>query len=325
MKLDCGKVQEITRMYAGCIDDIPDKQAKNEYISHLEACEKCRSDSEEILQNIAYLKSFGDDIPTKDGLTITQSVMNTVNLINGKQKGKFKFRYMGTAVAAVIVAVIMIGSQSSLFPKLENQAADIADSVITEENQSNGSNSHTVKNGVITALPKGSGLNQSAQAETQEAQEPGVALKLKKAPQQEPLQEYNAQSIAESEQKEQSYYMASYDTDDHDFDTSAFDSVENTAFENSPATQVAPEDAGQAAAAPESVQENDDLLYKYLTKENARVELCVVHPDGYHTIPFEYANKIGLDEFLKWVMNIQNEEVEYTPEYFKQHFSSYFE
>ena len=302
MKLDCGKVQEITRMYAGCIDDIPDKQAKNEYISHLEACEKCRSDSEEILQNIAYLKSFGDDIPTKDGLTITQSVMNTVNLINGKQKGKFKFRYMGTAVAAVIVAVIMIGSQSSLFPKLENQAADIADSVITEENQSNGSNSHTVKNGVITALPQGSGLKQSVQAETEAPQEQGVALKQKRADETDFLQEHKANHLSEPEQAEQNYSMAAYDTSDHDFnDSAAYDNVE------------------------QSARQNDDLLNKYLAKENARVELCVVHPDGYHTIPFEYANKIGLDEFLKWVMNIQNEEVEYTPEYFKQHFSSYFE
>ncbi len=271
MKLDCGKVQEITRMYADCVENIPEEEAKKEYLAHIKACEICRSDRDEILQNIALVKSFGENIPTKNGLTITQSVMKIIDAADNNKKGRFKFNYYGTAVAAVIVAVITLGSQTSLFASLFgniNNNPETADTAITEEAKIQNANTGSMAQ-FLSPVKRA--------AETETVEEESFSL-------------YEDSSLAD--------YDAAY------------------------ATPTEKETKNKAASY--SLNDNSESLKEFLEKENGRVELCVVHPEGYHVIPYKYAEKIGYDMFVRWVKAIENEELEYTPEYFKQHFSDYF-
>lgn len=306
MKLDCGKVQEITRMYADCIDNIPDEDAKQEYLSHLEACEKCRCDSQEILRNIATLKEFSNDIPTKDGLTITQSVMKTVNALEAHKKTKFKFRYTGTAVAAVIAAVIMAGANSSLFGSLFGKSADNFEAADEAYQYVESQSVRTVPNGTI--------LN-AARDDTKEFEVYNSPSEQEfKADTDAGVENDTAQSIKFTASKEKS--MAAAPAQEQRVQEE-YDSDEFYVYTD----EQLPESNANISFAGNT----DDLLYDFLNKENARVELCVVHPDGYHTIPFEYAKVLGTEGFMRWVMSIENEEVEYTPQYFKEHFKEFFE
>lgn len=313
MKLSCEKVREITLMYADCIQEIPDEKAREAYLSHIESCDECRAMRNEILNDIDALHSFCDEVPMKDGVTLCDSVMQKLRAGERKSRRGYKFRYVGTAVAAVIVAVMFLGSNNPLFRNIFSGNSNISDSISSEKRSENQS-AKSLSDGKLSAYDYAS----------EDTGDSDVTV---------PEENHENESITNGSAKIQNKSMGiasiSGDIAGESTDMARSDAPDNSAkymtrgdvkdIKDFPQE----EKAGKFALTTPPANENDEFA-SYLSSQNIRMSLCVVHPEGYHTIPLEYAGKIGYEAFKTWVEGITDEEVEYTPEYFKNHFADSF-
>jgi len=108
MKRTCEDFRELTLIYGDCVDEITDTALKKDYLQHLNECDSCRIFRDELLETMLLIKENAPEVPLKNGKSITDSVMDTLNQPKVKlPKRTFFSSHFGTIAAAVIVIVVL--------------------------------------------------------------------------------------------------------------------------------------------------------------------------------------------------------------------------
>lgn len=154
MSMKCETMHEMILIYADCPDEIADLALKNEYLQHLDECSSCRTFRSEILQTIQLVKDCTPEVPLRDGKTISDSVLDTLNnpqIYKLRKKRNFFRTHVGTIAAVFIVAIVLAVTNNDTFRTIFDRTFLADKSALTEDSATADTNVYRFSDAAITS------------------------------------------------------------------------------------------------------------------------------------------------------------------------------
>ncbi len=128
--MSCNKYSDLISLYV----DNELEEGKEELLAHLEECEECKKEYEELLE----LKNKLSTLVKESDRSLSDEVMRKIN----KKKTPFIFRHIGVAASLVVIALLAVFTMGEKYTQEEDTAVN--NSMVSE-------NAPSIKNSLDTA------------------------------------------------------------------------------------------------------------------------------------------------------------------------------